>query len=127
MTGFVIPQGLKSYDDFHSEKRGGDVSIKSQLRGRPHVQQQQFRKDPFLKRDRSSQFLLHVMDRKKNCPARKTCVANGDGAVQVTLKMGMSAFPHCFKTCLGDFIECGKQPRLERTPHFSACLSCGHI
>ena len=76
MLGVFISHGLKSYDDFHSEKRGGDVSIKSQLRGRPYLQRQQFRKGSFLKRERSIQILLHVMNRKKDRPASEISVAN---------------------------------------------------
>ena len=127
MPGIAISHGSKSYDDFHSEKRGGEVSIKSQLRGRPHLQRQQFRKGSFLKRERGSEILLHVMDRKEDRSASETSVANRDHTVQVTLKRGVSASSCCFEKCPGDFIERGKQPHLERTPRYSARFSYGHI
>ena len=126
MHGVAISHGSESYDDFHSEKRGGEVSIKSQLRGRPHLQRQQFRKGSLLKPERRSEILLHVMNCKKDRPASEISVANSDHTVQVTLKRGMSASSRCFEKCLGDFIERGKQPHLERTPRYSARFSYGH-
>ncbi len=122
MPGVTFSHSFKSYDDFHPEQRGGEVSIKSQLRGRPHLQRLQFRKGSFPKRARSSQILLHVMDRKEDFPASEKDVPNSNRTVQVTLKRAVSASSRCFEICLGDFIERGKQPDFERTPR----LSHGH-
>jgi len=86
MLGIPIFHGAKSHDDFHSEERSSKVSIKSQLGRRPHLQRLQFRKGFFLKRGRSVQIFLHVMNRNKDRPASERGAANSNLTVQVVLK-----------------------------------------
>ena len=109
MLGIPVFNSTKSHDDFHSEKRGRKVSIKSQLRRRLHLQRLQFRKGSFLKGGRSVQIFLHVMNRNKDRPASERGATNSNPTVQVVLKRGMSASPRSLKTCAGDLVECRNQ------------------